>query len=130
MAIICENSPALAINNGKLYIEIYQNLLLSLNNGYLNNKMIEIISNKELDIDIVERLITFMMSRLIKFIENKEQLCYFNEKEAFIKISQKLSNYHIFNLYQEIKNQIKNCKNFYLDKKLTLINIFNLLNSL
>ena len=130
LAIICENSPALAINNGKLYIEIYQNLLLSLNNGYLNNKMIEIISNKELDIDIIERLITFMISRLIKFIENKEQLCYFNEKEAFIKISQKLSNYHIFSLYQEIKNQIKNCKNFYLDKKLTLINIFNLLNSL
>ena len=95
-----------------------------------NNKMIEIISNKELDIDIIERLITFMISRLIKFIENKEQLCYFNEKEAFIKISQKLSNYHIFSLYQEVKNQIKNCKNFYLDKKLTLINIFNLLNSL
>ncbi len=127
LATICENSPALAINNGKLYIEIYQNLLLSINNGYLNNKMIEIISNKDLDIEIIERLMTFMICRLIRFINDKKKLCYFNEKETFAKMAQKLSDYQIFNLYQEIKSQLKNCKNFYLDKKLTLINIFNLL---
>ncbi|MBM5782326.1 MAG: AAA family ATPase [Pelagibacterales bacterium] len=124
---ICDNSPAKAISNQEELIEIYQNFLESLENKKIDNNLYKKVSDKNFSFEVIEEIILFFLNRLLKFFSGFEVDFYFNEKEVFLYLKNNISFANLLDLEEKIKILLQKNKSLNLDKKLTLINVFNLI---
>lgn len=122
---ICDNSPAQALKYGNDFSEFYELFLVSLLNKKLDEKLIKKIADKNFSFDIFVTIIEFFLNRLTKCFSGTINNFYFTEAENFLTIKQKFSIKKIFSLSDEISNSLNKTRSLNLDKKLTLINIFN-----
>lgn len=122
---ICDNSPAKAISNQEDFIDIYQLFLQSLENRKIDESLQKKIADKNFSFDTIDEIILFFLNRLIKFLNCFELDFYFNEKEVFFTLKEKLNLLYVFDLQDKVKNLLQKNKSLNLDNKLTFINIFN-----
>jgi DNA polymerase-3 subunit delta' len=125
LAQICDNSPAKALENGIELINFYENLLSCLKTKTINGQIYKKISDKNFSLEIISEILTFLINRLVKFLNNSEIDFYFDEKEIFTALKKKFSLKEIFIIFDNINNSLQKTKSLNLDKKLTFINIFN-----
>ncbi|MBU6339399.1 MAG: AAA family ATPase [Rickettsiales bacterium] len=122
---ICDNSPAKALEHGEEFIKFYSNLLSSLKNNIISEEIYKNLSDKNFSLEVMAETLEFFLNRLIKFLNNSEIDFYFDEKEVFFALKEKLSLKEVFVIYDNIRNSLQKTRSLYLDKKLTFINIFN-----
>lgn len=122
---ICNNSPAKAIENKENLIDFYRGFLQSLENKKISAEILKIISEKNFAFEIVQETILFFFNRFIKFINNFENDFYFNEKAVFFDLQNNLNKPELFDYIDNITNLLQKTNSLNLDKKLSLINIFN-----
>lgn len=121
LAKICDNSPALAINNGKALLEIYQLLLFSLKNKRIDDNLIKKTSDKNFDFSIFVQIVNFFIWRLAEQNQGLITDYNFDEKEILSRFSDR----DIFDLNDKINKSLNRIIGLSLDKKLAVINIFN-----
>jgi DNA polymerase-3 subunit delta' len=124
---ICDNSPAEAINFGFELTEIYALFLESIAANKINEKLLNKISAKNFSFTIFEKSYEFFISRLLKSSKTSLSAFYFTEKKIFLSLQKKIVPEKIFMIADETLNLLRKAVLFNLDKKLILINIFNLL---
>jgi len=125
LAEIFDNSPAQVINLGAETSRFYQLFLRSIINQKLSDELLKKIADKNFSFTIFESIVEFFFSRLLKNLHQKEPKLFFEEKEVFTKLLQKLSAKEIFEIADEIMISLHKTQGLYLDRKLSLINIFN-----
>ena len=125
LAEIFDNSPAQVINLGAETSRFYQLFLRSIINQKISDELLKKIADKNFSFTIFESIIEFFFSRLLKNLHQKEQQSFFEEKEVFTKLLQKFSAKEIFQIADEIMISLHKTQGLYLDRKLSLINIFN-----
>lgn len=126
LAKICDNSPALAISNGKVLLELYQLLLSSIKNKKLDDNLIKKIADKNFDFNNFTQIINFFFWRLTQkgsrsFFEKSNLEPFLNEEEIFEMLKEK----NIFEISDKINFSLNKITGLNLDKKLAVINIFN-----
>jgi DNA polymerase III subunit delta' len=125
---ICDNSPADAINMGKDLTKIYELFLTSLNNKKISEELLKKLSDKNFSFTIFEKIYEFFINRLLKNLTNAPLNFFLNEEVVFLNLMQKSSVQEIFVIADESLTLLHKTTFMNLDKKLTLINIFNQLN--
>jgi len=128
LAEICDNSPADAINSGKDLTKIYELLLNSFSDKKIDAELLRKISDKNFSFAIFEKTFEFFINRLLKNLSSLSLNFFFNEEEVFLNLIQKFSAKEIFAIADETLILLHKTTSLNLDKKLTLINIFNQLN--
>ncbi len=124
---ICDNSPAKAISNQEELIEIYQKFLKSLENKKIDNNLYKKVSDKNFSFEIIEEITLFFLNRLLKFFSGFKIDFYFNEKEVFLHLKNNISFTNLLDLEEKVKILLQKNNSLNLDKKVTLINVFNLI---
>ncbi len=122
---ICDNSPAKAISEGDDVIWLYSSLLNSLKNKIIDGELLKKIGEKNFNFENFSKIINFFFLRLAKYYSGQIDYFLFEEKEIFQHLKNKFSIEEIFAIDSEVKSQIAKTASLNLDKKLTLINIFN-----
>lgn len=126
---ICDNSPVEAINLGAELSRFYALFLRSILNKKLSEELLKKIaeknSSRENYFQVVEKSCEFFFNRLVKFYHNSVTKFYFEEEEVFLRLKQKFSAQKILTIYDESLILLRKTTSLHLDKKLTLINIFN-----
>jgi DNA polymerase-3 subunit delta' len=125
LSAICDNSPADAINLAEDLIEFYRDFLDSILKKKISEKLLKKISDKNFSFTIFEKAFEFFMSRLTRFLNDLELVYFFNEKEIFLTLEKKFSLKEIFAIEDESLILLHKTSSLSLDKKLTVINIFN-----
>ncbi len=125
LAEICDNSPAEAINLGAELSRFYALFLRSILNQKLSEELIKKVADKNYSFQITEKSCEFFFNRLIKFSCGSKPKFFFEEEKVFLTLKQKLSNEEIFRICDESLILLRKTQSLHLDKKLTLINIFN-----
>jgi DNA polymerase-3 subunit delta' len=126
---ICDNSPALAIEIGAELSRLYALFLRSILNQKLGEELLKKSAEKNFNFQIVEKFCDFFFNRLSKFYLGANQSFFFEEEKVFLTLKPKFSAEKIFEIRDESLNLLRKSQSLYLDKKLTLINIFNRLSS-
>lgn len=124
---ICDSSPATALNIGAELSRFYALFLRSIINQKLSDELLKKVADKNFDFQIVEKSCEFFFSRLSKFCLNSELKFFFEEEKVFLTLKPKLSSEKIFEISGESLSLLRKTQSLYLDRKLTLINIFNCL---
>lgn len=122
---ICDNSPADAINLGLELTRFYELFLRSLYNKKISDELLKKISDKNFSFAVFEKSCEFFISRLLKNLNSSELNFYFDEEKIFLNLRQKFSAKKIFQIADESLTLLRKTAPLSLDKKLTLINIFN-----
>lgn len=122
---ICDNSPAIALDLGEDLSRFYALFLRSLINQKLSDELLKKTADKGFNFEIVEKSCDFFLNRLSKFYFGCDLKFFFEEEKIFLTLRSKLSAEKIFKIYDESINLLHKTTSLYLDKKLTLINIFN-----
>ncbi len=122
---ICDNSPAEAINLGSDLIKFYALFLQSLKQEKLQEDLLKKISDKNFNFVIFEKIFYFFINRLLQLQNNLKLDFYLTEQETFSKILDQFNIEKIFKITEKHQNALAKTNSLYLDKKLTLINIFN-----
>lgn len=122
---ICDNSPALALKKGDDLVEIYQEFLTSLKNKKLSENILKKISEKNFDFEIITKVIIFFLYRFNLYNQGLVTYNFFDEKEIFNSSKFYNDKNSLLNLAAEIDNNLNKITQLNLDKKLSLINIFN-----
>lgn len=125
LAEICDNSPALALDLGAELSRFYALFLRSILNQKLSEELLKKLAEKNYDFQIAERSCEFFFSRLNKFFHDQKINFFFEEEKVFLTLRPKFSAEKIFQIYDESLNLLRKTQSLYLDRKLTLINIFN-----
>lgn len=126
---ICDNSPAKAIRDGQALISLYEMFLRSLHSQIIDDTLQKHIADKNFSFDIITQLVEFFLNRLVKFLNHIEIDFFFEEKDIFLTLKERFSLPTIFDISDKIRVSLDRNKALHLDKKLTFINIFGMLNS-
>ncbi len=122
---ICDNSPANAINLGLELTRFYELFLRSIYNKKLSDELLKKFADKNFSFEIFEKSYEFFISRLLKNLNSSALNFYFDEEKVFLNLRQKFAAKKIFTLADETLLLLRKTVPSSLDKKLTLINIFN-----
>ncbi len=122
---ICDQSPAQAINSGAELARFYELFLRSILNRKLNEELLKKAAEKTYDFSIIERSCEFFFCRMIKFLSRDEFRFFFEEEKVFLTIKPKFSAEELFQTADESMILLHKTTSLYLDKKITLLNIFN-----
>ncbi len=125
LAEICDNSPAVALRLGEDLSRFYALFLRSLINKKLSEELLKKVADKSFDFQIAEKSCEFFFNRLSKFYLGSNLKFFFEEEKTFLTLKPKLSAEKIFEIHDEALNLLRKTTSLYLDRKLTLINIFN-----
>jgi DNA polymerase-3 subunit delta' len=125
LAEIFNNSPAQVINFGAQTSRFYQLFLRSILNKQISEELLKTIADKNFNFAIFENIFHFLIARLIKNFHQNQEKFFFEEEIVFTKLKEKFSLAEIFNINDEISQNLNKVSKLYLDKKLALINIFN-----
>jgi len=125
LAAICDNSPADVINFGVELTRFYELFLRSLYNKKISEDLLKKISDKNFSFAIFEKSYEFFISRLLQNLNNSALNFYFDEEKVFLNLRQKFSAKQIFAIADESLILLRKTTPLSLDRKLTLINIFN-----
>ncbi len=125
---ICDGSISLLLNDGKNLIKIYQLLLNSFIQSKLSDDLLKMASDKEFNFTIFVLAIEFFINRLLKIISDVKIELFFNEEIALEIVSKKVSWQKVEKQIDEILNIANKTDRFSLDRKISVINIFNSLN--
>ncbi len=124
---ISNNSAADAINFGSDLARFYELFLRSILNKRIGEELLKKISDKNFSFVIFEKIFEFFIGRLCKFSTKGEVAFFFDEAEVFLNLTQKLPVKKIFVIADEALNLLRKTSPMNLDKKLSFINIFNLI---
>jgi len=122
---ICDNSPATAINIGLELTRFYELFLRSIYNKKLSDELLKKVADKNFSFEIFEKSYEFFISRLLKNLNSSDLNFYFDEEKVFLNLRQKFAAKKIFTITDETLLLLRKTAPASLDKKLTLINIFN-----
>lgn len=125
MSIMCDDSPAKAIDVGRDLVEVYQTFLNSIKNRIINDEITKKVSDKNFNFSIFSETIAFFLHRLNAYNAGQIEYFLFSEKEVFAILSQKFSAEQIFDLNDELLKSLAQTVSLNLDKKLLVINLFN-----
>lgn len=125
LAMICDNSIALALNFGDDFIKIYQLLMASVLDKKIADELLKKINEKNFNFLVIERVINVFLSRFIKDNNGLLETFFFNEKECFEFLKLKITHPQAITIYEDIVNKLTIISSLYLDKKLFLINFIN-----
>ncbi|MBM3580257.1 MAG: AAA family ATPase [Alphaproteobacteria bacterium] len=125
LAEICENSPAEAIALGADLARSYELFLRSILNKKLSDELLKKISDKNFSFRVLEKICAFFFNRAGKFSAGLPLNFYFEEEKVFLQMNRK----KIFDMHDEAMLLLRKTTSINLDRKLTLINIFNQLYS-
>ncbi len=123
LAEICDNSPAEAIKLGAELSRFYALFLRSILNKKLSEELLKKVADKTYSFQVTEKSCEFLFNRLGKFSRGTDLKFFFEEEKVFLTLAKK----DIFPIYDETLILLNKTQSLHLDKKLTLINIFNLL---
>lgn len=130
---IYDNSPAQIIEDGKNVIDFYQLFLSSTIKGSIEDNLVKIISDKTFPIEAIERVIKFFISRLLGFIgfansdhNHSNHKFFFCERDALFLMIKRYNYQRLIISVDEILDLIDKSKALHIDKKLLVINIFNI----
>lgn len=127
LAEICDNSPAQALELGAELSRFYALFLRSILNKKLSEELLKKVGEKNFPFQVVEKSCEFFFNRLSKFLCGSEPKFFHEEEKVFLTLKQKFSAAEIFQICDESLILLHKTQSAYLDKKLTLINIFNCL---
>ena len=122
---ICDNSPALAIDLSADLVRFYELFLRSISNQKISDELLKKIADKKFSFTIFEKSCEFFISRLLKLINRSQLNFYFEEEKVFLDLIQKFSSEKIFTIADESLILLHKTTSLNLDKKMTVINIFN-----
>lgn len=125
LAEICDKSPAEAIALGGELSRFYALFLRSILNKKLSEELLKKVADKNFSFQVVEKSCEFFFNRLAKFLCGFEPKFFFEEEKVFLILKQNFSAEEIFKICDESLILLHKTQTSYLDKKLTLINIFN-----
>ncbi|MFM7621294.1 MAG: AAA family ATPase [Alphaproteobacteria bacterium] len=125
LAMICDNSIALALNFADDFIKVYQLLINSVLDQKISEELLKKISEKNFNFYIVEKTINVFFSRFVKDNNQLLKNFFFNEKECFEFLKLKIDPRQAIKIYEDIFNKLSIVSSLYLDKKLLLINFIN-----
>ena len=124
LSIMCDNSPAKAIDAGRDMIEIYQLFLNSLKNRIVSEEIIKQTADKNFNFEIFSETVTFFLHRWNAYNAGQIEYFLFAEKEVFALLNQKFNGEAVFNLCDEILRDLALTNSLNLDKKLLVVNLF------
>jgi DNA polymerase-3 subunit delta' len=127
LAEISNNSIAQAIDFGIEFIKLYKLFLDSVKNKSLDESLLKKISEKNFSFRNFEIVFEFFINRLTKFFSSLEIDFYFNEKEIFLNLVKKISQEELFAITDESFQILTKTNHLHLDKRLSVINVFNLI---
>ncbi len=127
LSAICDNSPAEAINLNNNLIRFYELFLRSIVNKKISPELLKQISDKSFSFSIFEKVTEFFCNRLTKVSNNITIEFFFEEEKVFLNLVRKFSTEEIFEICDEGLSMVRKTNYLYLDKKLCLINFFNLI---
>lgn len=122
---ICDNSPALALELGAELSRFYALFLRSILNKKLSDELLKKVADKNYDFQIFEKSCEFFLNRFSKFCHNAKIDFFFEEEKVFLTLKPIFPAKKILQTYDESLNLLRKTSSLYLDRKLTLINIFN-----
>ncbi|GDX35603.1 hypothetical protein LBMAG18_01140 [Alphaproteobacteria bacterium] len=125
LEMICDNSPAIAIEHAHDFIKLYQLFIQSILDKKINEELLKKISEKNYNFYVIEKIINVFLSR---FIKNYHQLLdnfFFAELESFELLKPNLSFDQAISIFDDICKKTPLISSHYIDKKLLLINILN-----
>jgi DNA polymerase III subunit delta' len=122
---ICDNSPAIAIRFGLELTRFYELFLRSIYNKKISDELLKKVADKNFSFEIFEKSYEFFISRLLKNLNNSDLNFYFDEEKVFLNLRQKFAAKKIFIIADKTLFLLRKTVSSSLDKKLTLINIFN-----
>ncbi len=122
---ICDNSIAEAISKGSELARIYELFLRSILNKKIGEELLKKISDKNFSFIIFEKIYEFFINRLLKFSAGYLPNFYFEEAQVFANLLQQHPLKKLFIISDETLILLRKTIPLYLDKKLTVTNIFN-----
>ena len=125
LSLLTDNSPRMAFKTGEELTLIYNAFLDSINDNFLNTELLKKVSDKAADFGNILMIFDIFFNRLIKFYSKIDLQLLEREKKAFTIIAKNKSIEQIFKIYDTSKLALTRTMSVNLDKKLTLINIFN-----
>ncbi len=126
---ICNQSPADLINNGKDLNRIYPLILRSILNKKLNDDLLKEVAAKSFDFSLIEKSYEFLLCRAEQSTKSSISNFFFEEEAVFKVILNKNSPSKLFFINDKIRSLLNKTNPLSLDKKLSLINAFNLMQS-
>ncbi len=127
LSIMCDDSPAKAIDVGRDMIQIYELFLGSIKSRVINEEITKELADKNFNFEIFSEVVTFFLHRLSAYNAGQIEYFLFSEKEVFALLNKKFSADEIFNLSDSIAKMLTQTASLNLDKKLLLVNLFGLL---
>lgn len=125
MSIMCDDSPAKAIDAGRDMIEVYELFLNSIKNRIVSEDLTKKIADKNFNFEVFSEVVTFFLHRLSSYNAGQIEYFLFAEKEVFGMLNQKFNAEKIFDLSDEVAKYLAQTTSLNLDKKLLLVNLFN-----
>ena len=125
LSIMCDDSPAKAIDVGRDMIEIYELFLNSIKNRIINEEIAKKLADKNFNFEIFSEVVTFFLHRLSGYNAGQIEYFLFNEKEIFALLNKKFNADEIFDLSDSIAKMLTQTTSLNLDKKLLLVNLFS-----
>lgn len=125
LEMICDNSPAIALNHANDFIKLYQLFIQSILDKKINEELLKKLSEKNFSFFVIEKIINVFLNR---FIKNYHQLLdnfFFAEQESFALLKPNISYDQAISIFNDISKKLPLTSALYLDKKLLLINILN-----
>ncbi len=127
LSILSGNSARSAFKSGEDLMFLYNNLLKSIENGFLDQDFLKKIADKSFDFGNLLMIFEIFFNRLLKFSCDAYDDFTNDEKRLFENISNKKSADDIFKTHDECRFLLDKTISLNLDKKLSVINCFNLI---
>ncbi len=126
LAFLTSNSPKMAFKIGEELSALYDGLVKSINDGFLDQDFLKKTNDKSLDFANLIMIFDIFFNRLSKYECSIDEGFSDNEKNAFRNILQNKSIEDILKNYDECRFLLDKTITVHLDKKLSVINCFNL----
>ncbi len=127
LSILTDNSPRVAFKSGEDLTFLYNTLINSLNEKFLDESLLKKVNDKSFDFDNLLMIFDIFFGRLSKFCCNSLTDASEDERRLFDILSENKSIDDTFKTYDECKLLLSKTASLSLDKKLAVINCFNLI---
>ena len=123
---ICDNSPAKALEIGEDLIKNYNLLIDSLKEKAIKPELLKNITAKNFDFYIISLILNFVMINMVKISANASLADFGRDLDVMHKIISKKKDLGQFiNDIEEAISLINQSSHLHMEKKLTVINVFN-----
>ncbi len=126
---ICDGSASLLIKEGDNLSKIYQLFLNSFMSNKIDDQILKMASTKDFNFMVFALIVEFFVNRLLKTYANVSFETFFNESEVFASLVGRVSWQKVTAQIDEILRISAKTDRFSLDRKISIINIFNSLNN-